>query len=97
MDRNRLSWSVTHLAMPFPTSKHRYVEVILSILAPKGAVLIHTYEYNQEERPTVPYSVSGKMLQDLWGEQAECYSYSIKEGQQVIVFCARARGAGPLL
>ena len=28
---------------------------------------MHTYEYNQEEHPTVPYSISGRVLQDLWG------------------------------
>ena len=49
---------------------YRYVDLILSLLMPKGAILMHTYEYNQEERPTVPYSISGQLLQDLWGKQA---------------------------
>ena len=30
---------------------------------------MHTYEYNQEERPAVPYSISGHTLQDLWGKE----------------------------
>ena len=50
---------------------YRYVDLILSLLMPKGAILMHTYEYNQEERPTVPYSISGQLLQDLWGKQAQ--------------------------
>ena len=45
----------------------RYADLILSVPAPKGAILMHTYEYNQEEHPTVPYSISGRVLQDLWG------------------------------
>ena len=46
----------------------RYADLILSVLAPKGAILMHTFEYKQEERPAVPYSISGQILHDLLGK-----------------------------
>ena len=60
-------WDRGGLGSVAVNDRQRYVDLILSILEPKGAVLMHTFEYNQEERLAVPFSISGQTLQKHWG------------------------------
>ena len=64
-------------------SVYRYVDLILSILVPKGAVLMSSFDYNQEERLIAPFSIPGPLLQQLWGQSC-CRKSSLRSCRETI-------------
>jgi len=61
-------WDINALGAAEPKEREAYRAVLISLLKPGGRILLSNYEYNDEGRNQAPYSLSNKLIQDLFGD-----------------------------
>ena len=59
-------WDINALGAINPEDRTNYIAKLHSLLKADGKILLSTFEYNQAERPTCPFSVPNSLVKELF-------------------------------